>query len=115
MNDEEPTLFDALPDVDRNVAPVGRAHPDTAHQAARRALPRSGSKRRAVVDHVAVCPSTSEEIGDAFGWPHQSYSSAVSTLYADGWLEPSGVVRETSTGTSAIVWRLTAAAVEARR
>lgn len=113
---EQLDLFDAgLPAADRNVAPIGRRHPDTARAAGERALPRSGSKRRLTVDAIAVRPSTAEEIGDRFGWPHQSYSATVSTLVRDGWLEPDGTAtRPTSTGNDAIVWRLTGAALTAR-
>lgn len=106
--DEAPRLFDpSLPEVDRNVAPVGRRHPDTAHAAAERALPRTGSKRRAVVERIARVALTAEEVGEAFGWPHQSYSATVSTLARDGWLEDSGERRTTTTGNDAIVWTLT--------
>lgn len=112
MSDRDaPRLFDpALPDLDRNVAPVGHRHPETAVRAAVRALPRTGSKRRTVVEFVARAPATAEEIGAAYGWPHQSYSAAVSTLAADGWLVDSGERRATSAGNAAIVWALSPAA-----
>lgn len=100
-------LFDpSLPAADRNVAPVGRRHPDTARAAAERVLPRTGSKRRSVVELIARVALTAEEVGTRFGWPHQSYSATVSTLARDGWLEDSGERRTTSTGNDAIVWVL---------
>lgn len=110
LEEDQLALFDTgLPAVDRNVAPTGRHHPDTSRAAAERVLPRKGSKRRQVVEYVARHPATAEEIGDAFGWPHQSYSATVSTLASDRWLEASGATRRTSTGHYAIVWRLTPA------
>ncbi len=109
MSDDSPTLFvPSLPAADRNVAPIGRRHPETSRAAAERALPRTGSKRRQTVEAIARRASTAEEVGDRFGWPHQSYSATVSTLARDGWLVDSGERRQTSTGNDAIVWVLSA-------
>lgn len=96
--------------IDENVAPVGREHPETAHRAARRALPRTGSKRRAAWDWIDSRPegATAEEVGDHFGWEHQVYSPTISTLAHDGHLE---AVR---TASGAPVTRLTRAGNDAQ-
>lgn len=95
------------PDVERPVAQVGRDHPDTAKVAAARALPRSGSDRRRVLDHVAAQGSlgaTDDELETALGLPHQTASARRNGLVADGWLVDSGRKRNTRSGTPAVVW-----------
>lgn len=73
-------------------------------------MPRTGTKRRAVFDLVREHERrtgiglTAEQVGATLGWPHQSYSAAVSTLAADGWLVDSGERRKTDSGNEAIVW-----------
>lgn len=91
--------------VDDDAAPVGASHPENAKAAARRALPRTGSKRRQAYDLIWRTPGglTAEEVGLRFGWPHQSYSPCISTLEADGWLRPTGEMRRTQSGEMARV------------
>lgn len=85
--------------VDAPTDPVGRNHPETARRQGERVAPRLGSKRRLTYDWIRQRGSygaTAREVGDHFGWEHQSYSPAVSTLKRDGWIR----VDRTSTGES---------------
>lgn len=103
--------------IDANTSHVGAAHPVTARTMDRKVMPRSGSKRRMVYDWVAGRGdhgATAEEVGDHFGWGHQSYSAVVSNLVRDGWLVPAayaglGVARTrpTRAGNDATVYRAT--------
>ena len=108
---DQPSLFDEAPPPDRrpvdaDTAPVGRNHPDTAVDAAARALPRTGTRRREVFDLIAARGGmTAEEVGKVLGLPHQSYSAAVSTLARDGWLVDSGRRHLTDAGNPAIIYR----------
>lgn len=77
--------------VDAPVDPVGREHPETAKRQGRRMAPRLGTIRRAAYERIRQCGSygaTAKEVGVALGLEskHQSYSPAVSTLKADGWI-----------------------------
>lgn len=47
--------------------------------------------------------ATADEVGEHFGWQHQTYSSAVSTLKRDGLLVWSGRTRPTLSGNEAQV------------
>lgn len=76
--------------VDAAVNPVGRDHPETAKRQGKRMAPRLGSKRRMAYDFIAergTIGATAREVGEHFGWEHQSYSPAVSTLKSDGWIK----------------------------
>lgn len=91
-------------EIDEDVAPVGASHPENAKAAARRVLPRTGTKRRQAYDLIRDTGGrTGEEVGLHFGWPHQSYSPIISTLEADGWITPSGEFRTTESGNRARV------------
>lgn len=99
--------------IDANVDVVAPTHAHAARETGRRMLPRSGAKRRAVYDWILARGergATADEVGEHFGWPHQSYSSAVSSLTASGWLTPApdgnGGHRERLTrhGNQATVW-----------
>lgn len=96
------------PDIDRNVAPLGNLHPDTAAAAADRVFPRSGSRRRKIYDLIlAQGGATDDEIEVHLGLSHQSASASRNTLMNDGWLADSGVRRKTRYGNDAIVWKAT--------
>lgn len=104
------SLFDQpLPDRGRDVAPVGRRHPVTAKQAAERALPRTGSKRRRTVEMIAARGGLScDEVEHLTGWSHQSASPIFTGLRDDGWIADTGERRAVrSSGNPAIVWGLT--------
>ena len=74
--------------IDAPVDPVGKAHPETARAMGRRMELRMGTMRRMAYDAIVIADGlTAEEVGLMFGWKHQSYSAAVSTLKTDGWLE----------------------------
>lgn len=71
------------------VNPVGLHHPATAQAAGRRMALRLGSKRQKVYEWIkarGLRGATADEVGEHFGWGHQSASAAVSTLKKDGWL-----------------------------
>lgn len=106
--------------IDTNRAPVGRRHPTTAKRAAVRAFPRSGTKRRLIVEWLAVrhhdgsVGATDDEIEHHFGWTHQSASAARNTLMNDGYVEDSDYRRKVAhSGNDAIVWKITAHAIAA--
>ena len=70
-------------------------------------LPRVGSTRRAVYDHVAsrgILGATDDEVETALGLAHQTASARRNGLVADGWLLDSGRRRPTRSGADAIVW-----------
>ena len=91
--------------IDDDAAPVGRDHPETAKAAAAKALPNTGTRKRLAYDFIGDQGGlTAEEVGTAFGWPHQTYSAAVSTLVRDGHLVDSGRRRLTRAGNPAIVY-----------
>lgn len=93
--------------VDRNVAPVGHAHPSTAINAAARVLPNTGTKRRLVLDAIrANAPGLCDwELERLFGWKHESASACRRSLVQDGWLVDTGLTRPVpDTGNPAIVW-----------
>ena len=93
--------------VDAPSAPVGRDLPVTAHRAAARALPASGTRRRAVYGLlVEALPDghTDEEIENHLGVKHQSVSAARRSLVLDGWVADSGRKRLLANGNEAIVW-----------
>lgn len=99
----------ARPPVDRNVVLVGAQHPATSHNAALRALPSSGSKRRTVLDAIrdsgdGLCDWQMEH---QFSWKHESASACRRSLVKDGWIVDSGRTRPVpDTGNPAIVWVL---------
>ena len=85
-----PAVAPPLRAVDAPVNPVGRNHPETAKRQGKRMAPRLGSKRRQAYDFIAergTLGATAREVGEHFGWEHQSYSPAVSTLKTDGWIK----------------------------
>lgn len=98
-----------MPPVDAPQTVAGKA--ETSKQAAKRALPRSGTDRRAVFEYVVRCGgvgATDDEIERTLGMSHQSASARRNSLAADGWLVNSGRKRNTRTGSPAAVWVLSA-------
>ena len=92
--------------VDADDYYVGKGLPSTSHQMMRDALPSVGTRRRMVWDFIdsrGRYGATAEEVGLHFGWAHQTYSSAVSTLKRDGHLLRSGRKRATTAGNEADV------------
>ena len=93
--------------VERQVVLVGANHPQTSHDAAQRALPSSGSKRRMVLDAIrdsgdGLCDWQLER---DLEWKHESASACRRSLVKDGWVQDSGRVRPVpDTGNPAIVW-----------
>ena len=83
---DQPGLFDpGLPPRERDVAPVGRRHPDTSRAAAERALPRTGSKRRRTLHIIEERGGvTCDEVEYLTGWSHQSASPIFTGLRDDG-------------------------------
>lgn len=106
-----------LPPVDRNEARVGVNHPATAHAAAARALPRTGTLKRRIFEEIAGrgVGATDDELEQALNRTHQSVSASRNSLMNDGWIEPlkvdgDTVTRRTRTGNDAIAWTPTPAA-----
>lgn len=96
----------------------------TSLQAAERALPKSGSRRRALVNilrHRPALGCTDDELEVLLNLRHQTVSAARRTLVIDGWIQPmrtregTPIVRRTRTGAEAQVWTLTPGAFSALR
>lgn len=81
----------------------------TSVAAAKRALPRSGTKRARVLYEIATAPAgcTDDEIITRTGFLHQSVGPRRLELEQGGWVEDSGERRKTRMGNPAIVWKLT--------
>lgn len=104
-------------------APVGLHHPMTAHAAAEKALPKSGSLRAHVLDLIeqrGQHGATSDEVQVMTSREHQSISPVLSTLARDGWIEPlrvlggAALTRRTRLGNEAEVYVLTQVAKSQR-
>jgi hypothetical protein len=85
--------------------------PPTERLAAAMIFPRSGSKRRQVLDFIARSGddgATDEEVSLATGMRLYTAAPRRFELVEDGWLEDSGRTRLTTTHSPATVWVLTA-------
>jgi hypothetical protein len=108
MNFTDLPLFagiDKRPPVDRNVTRTGPQQ--TSQDAARKALGRTGSQRRAIYEEIRSRGSdgmTCDEICVVLQLLVQSVTPRINTLARDRWLEDSGLRRNTSSGNPAIVW-----------
>ncbi len=107
MNFQDLPLFAGMnrPPVDRNVTRTGPQ--ETSQEAARRALGRTGSQRRAIYEEIRSRGTdglTCDEICVILQLLVQSATPAINTLARDGWLEDSGLRRNTRSGNAAIVW-----------
>lgn len=118
-NPDQPGLFDGpRPDPERAKTTTGRSHPETSHRAAERALPRSGTQRRRVLDLLReVWPGglTDEEIRHRLDLAVGYGLARRNELVSDGWAEDSGDRRETEAGAQAIVWRYRPETAPARK
>lgn len=95
------------PQVNRNVAPVGRRHPSTSFDAARKSLPKSGTRRYEVyrlIEAAGEQGMTDDELEYATARSHQSVSATRNTLFKDGLVKDSGTKRRTQWGNMAIAW-----------
>ena len=82
------------------------AHPTSAN-AALRALPKSGSKRKRVYDFInRVGGATDEEIEQALDISGNTVRPTRGSLVKDGFIVDSGLERLTKAGNPAIVWRV---------
>jgi len=108
MNFSDLPLFAGIeerPPVDRNVTRTGPQ--ETSQDAARRALGRTGSQRRAIYEEIRSRGTdglTCDEICVILQLLVQSATPAINTLARDGWLRDSGLRRNTRSGNAAIVW-----------
>jgi hypothetical protein len=107
MNFQDLPLFAGInrPPVDRNVTRTGPQ--ETSQEAARRALGRTGSQRRAIYEEIRSRGTdglTCDEICVILQLLVQSATPAINTLARDGWLRDSGLRRNTRSGNAAIVW-----------
>jgi hypothetical protein len=93
---------------DRPYTRTGRNHPTTSHQAGERAVPKSGTKRRQILDLIRMeghKGRTDDEIEDIMGWPHQTVSARRGELVIEGWIVSAGITRLTRSGFQATVWK----------
>lgn len=93
--------------VEAPAAPVGKDHPRTSKDAAARALPATGTKRRMVYEAITASPDglCDWQLEAMYGWKHESASACRRSLVTDGWLADSGRTRPVpDTGNPAIVW-----------
>ena len=108
MNFSDLPLFAGIeerPPVDRNVTRTGPQ--ETSQDAARRALGRTGSQRRAIYEEIRSRGTdglTCDQICVILQLLVQSATPAINTLARDGWLRDSGLRRNTRSGNAAIVW-----------
>lgn len=77
-----------------------------SHEAARRALGRSGSQRRRIYELVLEHADglTADDVQRLTGLPTNSVNPRVNELAGDGWLADSGQRRPTRYGVPATVW-----------
>ena len=77
-----------------------------SHDAARRALGKSGNARLRIYNIIKDTPQglTADETRQLMKLPFNSVSARICDLAAEGWLTDSGKRRETSTGAMATVW-----------
>lgn len=91
--------------VDSNVVTMGSKSQRTSQKAAERFLPRSGSVRRKVYEHlVSRGGRTDYELESDFGMSHQTISASRRSLVVDGWLVDSGQTRKNKSNNDCIVW-----------
>jgi hypothetical protein len=99
-----------LPDPDRDTEGIAHrdAHP-TERRAAQMVTPRTGSQRRLVLDAIGFSTDglTDEEVAMFPGVADTAHRTRRNELVRDGWVQDSGRVRATQSGSPSIVWELT--------
>lgn len=91
--------------VDDNAVIISGKSQRTSSSAAEKFLPRSGSVRRRVYDHLTKCGGrTDYELEREFDISHQTISASRRSLVVDGWLVDSGQTRKNKSGNDCIVW-----------
>ena len=97
--------------LDADVNPVGTTRAGHVHARVTGKRMKLGTKRHQAYEFIRRCANgaTAEEVGKHFGWQHQSYSAACSTLLADGWIKQQVVLaepqfRNTTSGNRAAVY-----------
>lgn len=116
MIDDQTNLFDARPAIDRPNTTTGNAWPETSHQAADRALPKSGTQRRKVYDLIAGASRadrsgwegqglSDDQIRIALAIPFGSELARRNELVRDGWVVDSGNRGVTESGRATILWK----------
>lgn len=93
--------------VNNNEARIGKNSPETSRAAAKKALPRTGTKKEKIYNLImeqGMFGLCDHEIEKATGWKHQSASAMRNSLMRDGWVIDSGSRRNTDEGNPAIVW-----------
>jgi hypothetical protein len=98
-----------------NATVTGRAHPDTSHQAAGRALGRTGTARHRVLTALNVADMTDEEMQIALHIGANTQRPRRVELVRLGYVTDSETRRNTFTGNRSIVWTITAAGQRALR
>lgn len=100
----------ALPSPDEPAPGLFHTTPSGGEQAAAAAqFPKSGTDRRRVLDHLAVCGddgATDEEISMALSMRLYTAAPRRNELVTEGWVVDSGRRRPTTTGSAAAVWTL---------
>jgi hypothetical protein len=81
---------------------------DTSRDAASKAVPKSGTRRKEIFDLICDAPTglTDDEIEILTGLTHQSASGSRNSLMCDGLIVDSGERRENRRGNSSIVWKV---------
>jgi hypothetical protein len=102
------TLFHVeRPPLTREVFAVSRNHPETSHEMAAKAAPRSGTLRATIYDLIADrghLGLTCDEAEQILNRSHQSVSATFNSLKNDEWIVDSGERRLTRYANRAIVW-----------
>ena len=79
----------------------------TSRKAAEKFLPRSGSVRRELYEHMMrVGGRTDYELELEFGMSHQTISASRRSLVIDGWLIDSGQTRKNKNDNDCIIWEV---------
>ena len=111
-----PSLFDMVeqeherlmtPDDNRIGKAQQRGQSITSKDAALAAMPRTGTQRHRVL--IALCRRSSldEELQDSLGMNPSTERPRRVELVEGGWVQDSGLRRQTRSGQSAVVWELT--------
>lgn len=86
----------------------------TERAAAVKTYPRTGTQRGLILDAIAASEDglIDEELAAIPGITDTAHRTRRNELVVDGWIEDSGRVRLTASGTESIIWVLTAAALD---